>query len=234
MAPGADRDAGLPRAAYGSSLTLEEVEAMSEPPDVPSPIDLRSEDDARAWEQTAMSKRPWRIEFFERIARRLDGLTSGQPRVLELGSGPGFLARYVLEQVPALPHYVLLDFSPAMHVLARERLGRFAARASFLERDFKDPSWSAGLGPFDAVVTVQAIHELRHKRHASALHAQVREILAPQGIYLMCDHHTDVGEQRNDQLFMSLAEHETSLRAAGFVTVERLAERGGMALYLAR
>jgi hypothetical protein len=140
----------------------------------------------------------------------------------------------VLEQVPALPHYVLLDFSPAMHVLARERLGRFAARASFLERDFKDPSWSAGLGPFDAVVTVQAIHELRHKRHASALHAQVREILAPQGIYLMCDHHTDVGEQRNDQLFMSLAEHETSLRAAGFVTVERLAERGGMALYLAR
>ena len=205
---------------------------MSEPPELPSPLDVRSESDAR--DQTAMSKRPWRIDFFERIARRLEGLTAGQPRVLELGSGPGFLARYVLEQLPSLPHYVLLDFSPAMHVLAKERLGRFAARASFLERDFKDPSWSSGLGPFDAVVTVQAIHELRHKRHASALHAQVREILAPQGIYLMCDHHTNVSEPRNDQLYMSLTEHEASLRAAGFVTVERLAERGGMALYLAR
>lgn len=207
---------------------------MSEPPDVPSPNDLRSADDAHAGERTAMSKRPWRIDFFERIVRRLDALTAGQPRVLELGSGPGFLARYVLEQLPSLPHYVLLDFSPAMHALAKARLGPFAARASFLERDFKDASWSAGLGPFDAVVTVQAIHELRHKRHASALHSQVREILSPQGVYLMCDHHTDMSEPRNDQLFMSLAEHEASLRAAGFVTVEQLAEHAGMALYLAR
>jgi SAM-dependent methyltransferase len=206
---------------------------MSEPPDVPSPIDLRNEREARAWEQTAMSKRPWRIEFFELILRRLEGLTAGQPRVLELGSGPGFLARYVLEQLRSLPHYVLLDISPAMHALAKERLGALAARASFLERDFKDANWSAGLGPFDAVITVQAIHELRHKRYASALHAQAREILAPQGIYLACDHHSDTSEPRDTQLYMSLAEHEASLRAAGFVTVERLSERGGMALYLA-
>ncbi len=218
---------------------------MSEPPDVPSSADVRSEDDARPGEQTAMSKRPWRIDFFERIARRLEGLTSGQPRVLELGSGPGLLARYVLDQLPSLPHYVLLDFSHAMHAAAKERLGRCVARASFLERDFADPSWSAGLGPFDAVVTVQAIHELRNKRHASVLHAQVREILSPQGIYLMCDQHTggaepgveargSAREQNNEHQFMSLAEHEASLRAAGFVTVERLAERSGVALYLAR
>jgi cyclopropane fatty-acyl-phospholipid synthase-like methyltransferase len=206
---------------------------MSEPPDAANPSDLTNEHATGSWEPTAMSKRPWRIEFFELILRRLEGLTAGQPRVLELGSGPGLLARFVLEHLRSLPHYVLLDISPAMHALAKERLGALVARASFLERDFKDASWSAGLGPFDAVVTVKAIHELCHKHHASALHAQVREILSPQGIYLMCDQHGDTNEPRDEQLYMSLAEQEASLRAAGFVTVERLSERGGMALFLA-
>jgi cyclopropane fatty-acyl-phospholipid synthase-like methyltransferase len=207
---------------------------MHEPPDVPSPIDLRRVPDAQDWTQTAMSKRPWRIEFFELITRRLTTLAQGQARVLELGSGPGFLARYVLEQVPTLPHYVLLDFSPGMHALAAERLGALRSRASFLERDFKQPSWGADLGPFDAVVTLQAVHELRHKRHATHFHAQVRNILAPQGVYLMCDHHTGPGGMTNQDLYMSLDEQEASLREAGFTQLERLSERAGLALYQAR
>lgn len=207
---------------------------MAEPPDVPSQIDLRTASDAGEWAETAMSKRPWRIEFFELITRRLALLANGHARVLELGAGPGFLARYVLDQIPKLPHYVMLDFSPAMHTLAIERLGRLSARASCLERDFKQPGWNEGLGPFDAVVTVQAVHELRHKRHASALHSQVRSILAPQGIYLMCDHHTGPGGMKNQDLYMSLDEQEASLHNAGFAQVERLSERGGLALYLAR
>jgi cyclopropane fatty-acyl-phospholipid synthase-like methyltransferase len=207
---------------------------MALPPDVPSPIDLRREHDAEQWAQTAMTKRPWRLEFFELITRRLAGLAQGQPRVLELGAGPGFLARYVVEQIPTLPHYVLLDSSPAMHALATERLGALASRASFLERDFKMPGWNQGLGPFDAVITVQAVHELRHKRYANQLHSQVRSILVPQGLYLMCDHHTGPGGMQNEELYMSLNEHEASLYQAGFSQVELLSERGGLALYLAR
>jgi len=207
---------------------------MSLPPDVPSPIDLRGAKNATEWEQTAMKKRPWRVELFELITRRLADHAHGQARVLELGSGPGFLARYVLEGIPTLPHYVLLDFSPAMHVLASERLGHWSARASFLERDFKQPGWAEGLGPFDAVITVQAVHELRHKRHATALHAQVRNILAPHGLYLVADHHTGPGGMANDELYMSSLEQEHSLLAAGFGQVELLAELGGLTLHLAR
>ncbi|HEX6242770.1 MAG TPA: class I SAM-dependent methyltransferase [Polyangiales bacterium] len=207
---------------------------MPLPPDVPSPTDLRSQQDAREWEQTAMKKRPWRIELFELITRRLAAHAQGQARVLELGAGPGFLAYYVLSTVQTLPHYVLLDYSPAMRSLALERLGPLASRASFLERDFKQPGWTEGLGPFDAVVTVQAVHELRHKRHATQLHAQVRSILAPHGLYLMCDHHTGPGGMQNQELYMSLREQEESLFTAGFGQVELLAERSGLALHLAR
>ena len=38
------------------------------------------------------------------------------PRILELGSGPGFLAQHVLDIIP-VSKYVALDFSEAMHQL---------------------------------------------------------------------------------------------------------------------
>ncbi len=140
--------------------------------DVPSPIDLRNPEDAREWERTAPA-RPGRAEIFEAFGRELGALGKRPLAVLELGSGPGFLAAYLLNAMPALT-LTLLDFSTAMHDLARARLGSHADRVTYVERSFKQPGWRDGLGPFDAVVTNQAVHELRHKRHAAALHAAVK------------------------------------------------------------
>ena len=63
--------------------------------DVPSPIDLRLMTDARPWSETALARRPARPEFFDTFARLIgrDGV-----RVLELGSGPGFLADHLLRR----------------------------------------------------------------------------------------------------------------------------------------
>src|SRR5579862_4752303 len=136
--------------------------------DVPSPIDLRLMSDAMEWQATAMSKRPWRSEFFDAIARNV----ADAQLILELGSGPGFLAEHLLRNSPTV-RMVLLDFSRAMHELAQQRLGALASRVEFVERDFKAIDWSMNLSSFDAVVTHQAVHELRHKRHATALHRHV-------------------------------------------------------------
>lgn len=57
-----------------------------EPPDVPSPIDLRDSRDAREWERTAQD-RPGRIEIFAAFGRELLALGKADMRVLELGSG---------------------------------------------------------------------------------------------------------------------------------------------------
>ena len=200
--------------------------------DVPSPIDLRQMSDARAWEASAMTKRPWRTEFFDRFAREIARSTSSPCRVLELGSGPGFLAECLLRALPTV-EYVALDFSAAMHELARVRLGELASRVVFVERSFRESNWSHGLGSFGFVVTNQAVHELRHKRYAVALHARVQPLLAPGGVYLVCDHFAGEGGMSNAQLFMSIEEQETALLDAGFGTVQLLMVNGGLALFSA-
>lgn len=200
------------------------------PDDVSSPIDLRNMSDARRWADAAMLVRPVRHDIFNRIVEELRDLGSTPLSVLELGSGPGFLAERITASVMTFG-YTALDFSAAMHALAKERLGARSERISFLERDFKQPDWTSGLGTVDAVVTVQAVHELRHKRHALALYRQVANVLRPSGVFLMCDHVTD-GAMKERALFMTLDEHETALRAAGF-TCRSLTEADGLVLYRA-
>jgi SAM-dependent methyltransferase len=128
------------------------VDAYMTNPDVPSPIDLRLKSDACEWEKTAFEKRPWRTEFFARFA---DQLMLRQPPVrcvLELGSGPGFLASHLLSELPDL-HMVLLDFSEAMHELARRRVGPIVNRVEFLSKNFKNSDWVRGLKEFDDATT---------------------------------------------------------------------------------
>lgn len=199
-------------------------------PDVPSPIDFLNADDARAWTETAM-QRSFRKDFFSAFASQL--LQLGKPSlcVLELGAGPGFLAHYLLARIPAL-HIKLLDYSPAMHALARERLQEFPSRVAHVERSFRDADWSVGLGTHDAVITNQAVHELRHKRHAVTLHRQVPSLLAPGGLYLVADHYCAADAMQNDQLYMTLDEQGEALRAAGF-QAEQMLVLGGRALWRA-
>lgn len=144
--------------------------------------------------------------------------TDSKSRILELGSGPGFLAEHLLKTCPSI-EYVALDFSPAMHELAIERLGLLANRVQFVERSFRDENWFAGLGKFQFVVTNQAIHELRHKSYAATLHRQVKSLLAPSGIYLICDHFYGKNGMTNDQLFMTIAEQRDALREGGFSNI---------------
>jgi ubiquinone/menaquinone biosynthesis C-methylase UbiE len=198
--------------------------------DVPSPIDLRMMSDALEWERTAMRKRPWRVEFFAMFAEELRRQKPPVSRVLELGSGPGFLARHLLDALPDV-HMVLLDFSAAMHELAKRRLGPLVSRAEFIEECFKKPRWSARLAQFDAVVTHQAIHELRHKRYALHLHKQVKAVLRPGACYLVCDHFHGPDGMRNDQLYMTVDEQKAAIESAGFQSVRTILLKGGLVMH---
>lgn len=199
--------------------------------DIPSPIDLRRMKDAREWADAAMLKRPWRLDFFNSFAKELGLEACGKPiRVLELGSGPGFLAEHLLKALQP-SEYVALDFSPAMHQLAAEKLGDLAHQVRFVQRSFRDESWSEGLGSFDAVVTMQSVHELRHKCRAHRLHLQVKEILGPGGSYLVCDHFAGEGGMPDNQLYMSLQEQGTALEEAGFSCVRKILVKGTLVLH---
>jgi len=200
--------------------------------DVPSPIDLRLMSDASEWEATATEKRPWRTAFFAKFADELAQMEPAAAHVLELGSGPGFLASKVLSDVPYL-RMSLFDFSEAMHVLAKKRLGAMVDRVEFLVGSFKDPQWFQGLNGFDAVITNQAVHELRHKQYAEELHRQVARVLRSGGTYLVSDHFAGPGGMTNDQLFMTVAEQKSAIESAGYASVRQVLLKGGMVLHRA-
>ena len=196
--------------------------------EVPSPIDFRSMRDCLEWESKAMA-RPFRLDFFDAITNQLRKLDTADLRILELGSGPGFLALYIVERLPEVS-ISLLDFSPAMHELAGKRLALYRERVTFVERNFKDVDWPAGLGAYDVVVSIQSLHELRHKLYAEALHRQVRTLLKEQGSYLVCDHYAGEDGLQNAQLYMSRSEQRSCLAAAGYKVADVLI-KGGRSLY---
>jgi len=187
--------------------------------DVPSPIDLRDPSDANAWVAAADRTRPWRAQIRTAIAELLRAVSPAPRRVLELGAGPGLLAEAILEG-RALDNYTLFDFSPPMLDMSRARLANHPS-AEFICGDFKLADWTASLtAPFDAVVAMQAVHEIRHKRHVPGLYSQIRAALQPGGLLVVCDHLPPVAGSRFADLHSTEAEQHAAFTNAGFVDVK--------------
>jgi cyclopropane fatty-acyl-phospholipid synthase-like methyltransferase len=186
--------------------------------DVPYGNDWDSAAEAAAYGESADEERPWRSTIRERIAARVATLQP-RARILELGSGPGLLAHRVLERCPTLETYTLLDFSEPMLALSRERLAAFPA-ASFVLASFKSADWTRRVeGRFDCVLSMQAIHELRHKRHAERVYRQAHEVLAGRGLIMICDHTPFDDSATSTALYMTEDEQHEALAAAGFANV---------------
>lgn len=186
--------------------------------DVPSPIDLRDPRDATAWAETAEAKRPWRRELRQSIAVLLHDQLPPPLRVLELGPGPGLLAEEILARCVVV-RLTLLDFSPTFLEMCRTRLGENPA-VRYVLGDFTQPDWPTQLEqPFDAVVSMQAAHEVRHKRHSAALHGRALSLLRPGGLCVVCDHAPREDNSRSVALMSTQAEQHGALELAGFVGI---------------
>lgn len=186
--------------------------------DVPSPIDLRDEQTAIAWANEADAKRPWRREVRRLIAGAIRDELSEPRRILELGSGPGLLAQTILETCP-VASYMLFDFSPPFLAMSRALLGE-QPNVHYVAGDFTHADWPAAVAPpFDAVLAMQAVHEVRHKRHVPALYAQIVPLLRPGGVLLVCDHEPPNDTPRMAALHSTELEQHAALQAAGFTDV---------------
>lgn len=184
--------------------------------DVPPGVDFLDAEQVRAWVSACEVDKPWRDPMRRRFADLVGALPSGA-RVLELGSGPGYLAESVLESCPNLESYTLLDVSEHMLELSRERLTRFEG-ARFVQADFKTADWYQELSPpYAAVLAMQAVHEIRHKRHVPGLYGQIRDLLEPDGLLAVCD-----GRPRDTtvlwqvSLCMTVDEQIDAFASAGF------------------
>jgi SAM-dependent methyltransferase len=198
--------------------------------DVPSPIDFHDPAQCRAWVEDTIRRRPYRPHFFAAFAEALNARHTAPIDILELGSG--HLADRILQWCP-IRRYVALDFSAAMHDLARERLARFLGRVEFVQRDFRSPDWGTGLGRFDAIVTMQAAHETRHKRHLPAFIGAAKQQLVRSGVLLYSDHYAEEGSDKNPLLMATRNEQRQALEQAGFTDIHLVLDEGGMALHRA-
>jgi ubiquinone/menaquinone biosynthesis C-methylase UbiE len=114
---------------------------------------------------TPILESPWRKP--ERIMER-SGLAPGE-RVLEVGTGAGFLTQYALDRVGASGRLVCLDLQREMLRKVRARLGARTpslVRASGSQLPFRD-------GVFDRSFLVSVLGEIPDQRGALAEQARV-------------------------------------------------------------
>lgn len=201
--------------------------------DVPSPIDFHNQQQAEEWTKTTVEKRPYRSEFFSEFANAITSSSKKQINILEIGSGPGHLAQFILAHCN-IEQYSLLDFSAPMHEIAKKSLAEFIKKTVFLQRDFKLPQWTERLPQYDIIVTMQAAHEVRHKNHIATLFLQIRSLLKDGGIFLYCDHYyMPTSISKHPELYFTQREQPEILQRAGFKNISLILDKAEMALYRA-
>ena len=120
-----------------------------------------------------------------------------------------------------------------MGYLLKDRVSNVA---QFVDANFKAPDWTDALDPpYAAVIAMQAVHEIRHKRHVPGLYRQIRQVLSPGGMVAVCDGTPgESPELRRRSLYLTLEEQIHALAAAGFVNTVLDRAIGNMVLVVGR
>ena len=160
---------------------------------------------------------PPRLALFDLILHRMSEPGVANPHVLELGLGPGYMARHILERNPALS-YEGLDFSEVFFAVARTTIGAHMARVTLTRADLMDPLWPRALSRQpNAIVSTWALHDLGSQDAIAAVYARCHEILPAGGVLLNGDF---IKPEGTDWTFepgrFGIDRHLDLLRAAGF------------------
>ena len=113
--------------------------------------------------------------------RRLGGPLPAGARVLEIGCGPGYGTRLILEQFGAA-HVDALDLDAAMTARARRRLAGYGNRVRLHTGDAADLRASVGAadGSYDAVFNFAIVHHIPAWRDAVG---EIARVLRPGGTF---------------------------------------------------
>ena len=202
--------------------------------DVPPGVDFLDVAQTDAWVAACERDKPWRIPVRECFVELVSGLADGA-RILEIGSGPGLLAEAIVDRCANLESYTLLDFSPRMLELSRQRLLRFP-NVSFAEENFRNRNWHVNLPRnFTAILAMQSVHEIRHKRHVPGLYREFAQLLAPGGLLAVSDGKPgDRSVLFRVNLNMTAEEQLEAFASAGFPDARVVQDFGNQILVAAR
>ena len=117
-------------------------------------------------------------------------------RMLELGVGAGGLARSVLNSLadtsgegpPATVEYTGIEIEPALVQHGRALLMAAGHQdVRLIRADLKDDAWARGLGSFDAVFSLQTIHDLGGVDALETVYQRIHKLSAPGGVLVNAD-----------------------------------------------
>ncbi len=130
---------------------------------------------------------PPRLELFGLILAKLAEPGLPVPHVVELGIGPGYMARHILEHTETLS-YEGVDFSDAMFGIARENIGELMGRVTLTSADLLDPGWTTRLSsPPGAIISTWALHDLGSERAIADVYAACHRVLPGGGVLINGD-----------------------------------------------
>ncbi|MBX2854643.1 MAG: class I SAM-dependent methyltransferase [Rhodobacteraceae bacterium] len=140
----------------------------------------------RGWADRFVPTEP-RLQLFDMILGEVRKLEKTAPHVVELETGPGYIARHILDRHDTLT-LEALDFSQAFFDIARETIGDHSGRVVFTNADLTDQSWPGKLSRQpDAVISTWAPHDLGGREPIADVYARCFETLPKGGVLVNGD-----------------------------------------------
>jgi SAM-dependent methyltransferase len=126
---------------------------------------------------------PPRLALFDLILSRIPDTG----HVVELGLGPGYMARHILERNGAIT-YEGVDFSTVFFEVAKKTLGTSTSRVTLTNADLMDQAWPKALSRQpNAIISTWTLHDLGGQKAIADVYARCFEALPPGGVLLNGD-----------------------------------------------
>lgn len=191
-------------------------------PKIPDPWDHHDWDSRNyvsQWAERQDEREVDREGPFHLMAKILPYDPAAPIKILDVGAGYGALAQFLLKYFSNATA-VCQDGSEAMAKLGRKRMKHLKGRFKYVMCDFSKQGWSRKLrGPFEAVVSSIAIHNVRSPGIIRAIYGETFSLVKPGGCFLNFDRMTP-----------SLKDQMKWLGEAGFENVKCFWEGGRRAL----
>lgn len=162
------------------------------------------------WAKGQDQKEKARQQPFRVLADTIPYDKSFSIRILDVGAGYGALTQFLLGHFPNATA-VCQDGSEEMAKLGRERMKHMKGRFEYVLCNFSEPGWTRKLiGPFEAVVSAIAIHNVRSPEIIERIYHDIFPLVKSGGCFINFDRERPPLE---DQMRW--------LRDAGFQKVKR-------------
>ncbi len=196
---------------------------------------LNGPDDVAAYDQFLDEGWPARALMAEHIADLLNQSGGQGLHVLELCTGPGKLAATILQRAP-IAEYVGVDVSAASLAYAAQRVQGQDAVTSWLEADLNQDGWLEEVaGPFDAVVSLQSVHDLGGETEVARIYTVARRLLTEAGVFVNADLlATETTDPVASPGRFTVERHVALLHEAGFASARCTQQIGDFACLEAR